>query len=133
MELRTILDWDIAPKLRGVPGVVEVNTQGGELKTYEVEVDSEKLTGYHIPLRRVIEALQKNNANAGGAYLERSEQQSLIRGEGADRQPCRYRKHRCRKLANGNANSHQEHRSSAFCPDGASVDLQHRTAKGRSS
>jgi len=82
MELRTILDWDIAPKLRGVPGVVEVNTQGGELKTYEVEVDSEKLTGYHIPLRRVIEALQKNNANAGGAYLERSEQQSLIRGEG---------------------------------------------------
>jgi len=82
MELRTILDWDIAPTLRGVPGVVEVNTQGGELKTYEVEVDSEKLTAYHIPLHRVIEALEKNNANAGGAYLERSEQQSLIRGEG---------------------------------------------------
>jgi cobalt-zinc-cadmium resistance protein CzcA len=82
MELRTILDWDVAPKLRGVPGVVEVNTQGGELKTYEVEVDSEKMTGYHIPLHRVIEALQKNNANAGGAYLERHEQQSLIRGEG---------------------------------------------------
>jgi cobalt-zinc-cadmium resistance protein CzcA len=50
MDLRTILDWQIAPKLRGVPGVVEVNTQGGELKTYEVEVDSDKLTGYHIPL-----------------------------------------------------------------------------------
>ena len=82
MELRTILDWDIAPKLRSVPGIVEVNSQGGELKTYEVEVDSDKLTGYHIPLRRVIEALSKNNANAGGAYLERSEQQSLIRGEG---------------------------------------------------
>uniref|UniRef100_E6PXX6 Cobalt-zinc-cadmium resistance protein CzcA (Cation efflux system protein CzcA) n=1 Tax=mine drainage metagenome TaxID=410659 RepID=E6PXX6_9ZZZZ len=82
MELRTILDWDIAPKLRGVPGVVEVNTQGGELKTYEVQVDSDKLTGYHIPLRRVLEALSKNNANAGGAYLEHSEQQSLIRGEG---------------------------------------------------
>ncbi|HLH36329.1 MAG TPA: CusA/CzcA family heavy metal efflux RND transporter [Alloacidobacterium sp.] len=82
MELRSILDWDIAPKLRGVPGVVEVNTQGGELKTYEVEVDNEKMTGYHIPLRRVIEALSTNNANAGGAYLERSEQQSLIRGEG---------------------------------------------------
>jgi heavy metal efflux system protein len=82
MELRTILDWDIAPKLRGVEGVVEVNTQGGDLKTYEVEVDSDKLTGYHFALRRVIEALEKNNANAGGAYLERSEQQSLIRGEG---------------------------------------------------
>lgn len=82
MELRTILDWDIAPKLRRVPGVVEVNGQGGEVKTYEIEVDSDKLTGYHIPLRRVIEALSKNNANAGGAYLEHSEQQSLIRGEG---------------------------------------------------
>ena len=82
MELRSILDWDIAPKLRRVPGIVEVNSQGGELKTYEVAVDSDKLTGYHIPLRRVIEALSKNNANAGGAYLERSEQQSLIRGEG---------------------------------------------------
>jgi cobalt-zinc-cadmium resistance protein CzcA len=81
MELRSILDWDIAPKLRLVPGIVEVNSQGGELKTYEVEVDSDKLTGYHIPLERVIEALSKNNANAGGAYLERSEQQSLIRGE----------------------------------------------------
>ncbi len=82
MELRTILDWDIAPKLRGIPGIVEVNSQGGELKTYEVEVDNDKLTGYHVPLRHVIEALSKNNANAGGAYLEHSEQQSLIRGEG---------------------------------------------------
>jgi len=82
MELRTILDWDIAPKLRQVPGIVEVNSQGGELKTYQVAVDNDKLTGYHIPLRRVIEALSKNNANSGGAYIEHSEQQSLIRGEG---------------------------------------------------
>lgn len=82
MELRTILDWNIAPKMRLVPGVVEVNSQGGELKTYQVEVDNEKLASYHLPLSRVIEALGKNNANAGGAYLEHSEQQSLIRGEG---------------------------------------------------
>lgn len=82
MDLRTILEWDIAPKLRRVPGIVEVNSHGGELKTYEVAVDSDKLNGYHIPLRRVIEALSKNNANAGGAYLEHAEQQSLIRGEG---------------------------------------------------
>lgn len=81
MELRTILDWDIAPKLRTVPGIVEVNSQGGELKTYEVQVDYDKLTSYHIRLERVIAALQSNNANAGGAYLEHFEQQSLIRGE----------------------------------------------------
>ncbi|QEE30480.1 efflux RND transporter permease subunit [Terriglobus albidus] len=82
MELRSILDWQIAPKLRLVPGIVEVNSHGGELKTYEVEVDNDKLASYHVTLGRVIEALSKNNANAGGAYLEHYEQQSLIRGEG---------------------------------------------------
>jgi cobalt-zinc-cadmium resistance protein CzcA len=81
MELRSILDWQIAPKLRTVPGIVEVNTHGGELKTYEVQVDSDRLMSYRIPLSRILEALERNNANAGGAYLERSEQQSLIRGE----------------------------------------------------
>ncbi|MEK7751030.1 MAG: CusA/CzcA family heavy metal efflux RND transporter, partial [Acidobacteriota bacterium] len=81
MELRSILDWEIAPKLRTTPGIVEVNTHGGELKTYEVQLDNDKLTAYHITLRRVLEALERNNANAGGAYLERIEQQSLIRGE----------------------------------------------------
>jgi cobalt-zinc-cadmium resistance protein CzcA len=81
MELRSILDWDIAPKLRTVPGIVEVNAHGGELKTYEVQVDADKLMAYRISLRNVMDALERNNANAGGAYLERSEQQSLIRGE----------------------------------------------------
>jgi heavy metal efflux system protein len=81
MELRSILDWEIAPQLRSTPGIVEVNTHGGELKTYQVEVDNDKLTAYHITLGRVLEALERNNANAGGAYLERVEQQSLIRGE----------------------------------------------------
>lgn len=82
MELRSILDWSIAPKLRLVPGVVEVNSHGGELKTYEVTVDNDKLASYRITLDRVMEALAKNNSNAGGAYLEHFEQQSLIRGEG---------------------------------------------------
>jgi cobalt-zinc-cadmium resistance protein CzcA len=81
MELRSILDWEITPKLRSTPGIVEVNSHGGELKTYEVEVDNDKLAAYHITLRRVLEALERNNANAGGASLERVEQQFLIRGE----------------------------------------------------
>ncbi|WP_321476148.1 CusA/CzcA family heavy metal efflux RND transporter [uncultured Paludibaculum sp.] len=81
MELRSILDWDIGPKLRSVPGIVEVNTHGGELKTYEIQVDSNKLMAYHVPLEKLISSLEKNNANAGGAYLERLEEQSLIRGE----------------------------------------------------
>ena len=81
MNLRSILDWDITPKLRTVPGIVEVNPHGGELKTYEVQVDADKLMAYRVSLSKVIDALGQNNANAGGAYLERSEQQSLIRGE----------------------------------------------------
>ncbi len=83
MELRSILDWDIAPKLRSVPGVVEVNTHGGELKTYEVQVNSDKMNAYRIPLSTILHALEESNGNAGGAYLERQGQlQSLIRGEG---------------------------------------------------
>ncbi|HSR50855.1 MAG TPA: CusA/CzcA family heavy metal efflux RND transporter [Acidobacteriota bacterium] len=82
MELRSILDWDIAYKLRSVPGVVEVNSFGGELKTYEVQVDADALVSHAIPLKQVFRALESNNANAGGAYLVKNQEQQLIRGEG---------------------------------------------------
>ncbi len=82
MELRSILEWDIAFKLKSVPGVVEVNTYGRELKTYEVQLDAAKLVAYNVPLSQVFEALERNNANAGGAYIERAQEQYLIRGEG---------------------------------------------------
>ncbi len=82
MDLRSVLDWDIAFKLRSVPGVVEVNSYGGELKTYEVQLDPDKLVALNIPLDRVFEALERNNANAGGASIERAQEQYLIRGEG---------------------------------------------------
>lgn len=82
MDLRSILEWDIAFKLRSVPGVVEVNSYGGELKTYEVQIDPDKLVSYNISLETVFEALEGNNANAGGAYIERAQEQYVIRGEG---------------------------------------------------
>jgi len=82
MELRSILEWDIAFKLKSVPGVVEVNTYGGELKTYEVELNAEKLVSYNLSIDQVFESLEKNNSNAGGAYIERNQEQYLIRGEG---------------------------------------------------
>ncbi len=81
-ELRTILDWQIAFQLRGVPGVIEVNTFGGELKTYEVQVDPDALLNYKIPLTRVFDALRRNNSNAGGGYIVHQEEQRIIRGEG---------------------------------------------------
>ncbi len=81
-ELRTILDWQIAFQLRSVPGVIEVNTFGGELKTYEVQIDPDALLNYRIPLNRVFEALRQNNANAGGGYIVHHEEQQIIRAEG---------------------------------------------------
>lgn len=82
MELRSILDWDIAFKLRSVPGVVEVNSYGGELKAYEVQLDADKLVSYNLSLEQVFEALEQNNSNCGGAYIERRQEQVVIRGEG---------------------------------------------------
>jgi heavy metal efflux system protein len=82
MELRSILDWDIGFKLRSVPGVVEVNGFGGELKTYEVQIDPDKLVSYNVSLAQVFTALEENNRNAGGAYIEKAQEQYVIRGEG---------------------------------------------------
>lgn len=82
MELRSILDWQIAFQLRGVPGVTEVNTFGGELKTYEVQVDINRLLNFNVPLQRVFAALEQNNANSGGGYIVHGPEQRLVRGEG---------------------------------------------------
>ncbi|TCZ64422.1 efflux RND transporter permease subunit [Roseicella aquatilis] len=82
MELRTILDWQIAPRLRQVPGVIEVNANGGELKTYEVQVAADALTRYGLSLAEVFAAIERNNGARGGATLERNGEQAVIRGEG---------------------------------------------------
>ncbi len=82
MELRTILDWFVAYQLKSVPGVVEVNTFGGELKTYEVQPDPRALRAHKLPLSEIFDALERNNRNVGGAYLIRNREQVVIRGEG---------------------------------------------------
>jgi cobalt-zinc-cadmium resistance protein CzcA len=82
MDLRSILDWDIAPQLRAIPGVVEVNAYGGEQKTYAVLLDASRLASYNIPLSKVFEALERNNFNSGGGYIEHNQEQYIIRGEG---------------------------------------------------
>jgi cobalt-zinc-cadmium resistance protein CzcA len=81
-ELRTILDWTIKPQLRTIPGVIEVNSFGGQEKQYEVLLDPNKLVSYRITLKEIFEALERNNANVGGAYIERHGEQQLIRGVG---------------------------------------------------
>ena len=82
MELRTIQDWLIRPRLLTTPGVIEVNSFGGFVKQYQVQVDPKKLVTYDITLRQVFDALAANNANAGGQYIEHASEQYLIRGIG---------------------------------------------------
>ena len=82
MELRTLLDWFVAYELRAVPGVVEVNSFGGELKTYEVEVLPDRLRALQVSLNDLFEALERNNSTAGGGYIVRAGEQLLVRGEG---------------------------------------------------
>jgi cobalt-zinc-cadmium resistance protein CzcA len=82
MELRSILDWQIAPRLKEVPGVVEVNSFGGELKTYEVQLRPDALVAYAIKLEDVFRALEHNNLSAGGGYIIRNGEQQVIRGSG---------------------------------------------------
>ncbi|HMC82922.1 MAG TPA: efflux RND transporter permease subunit, partial [Candidatus Polarisedimenticolia bacterium] len=82
MELRTILDWDIAYRLRSVPGVVEVNTWGGQAKQYQVLVDPARLLAYRLTLPQVFEAVERNNLNRGGGIIEKGGEAYVIRGEG---------------------------------------------------
>ncbi|MDY7091617.1 MAG: CusA/CzcA family heavy metal efflux RND transporter [Acidobacteriota bacterium] len=82
MELRTILDWYINVQLRSVPGIVEVNSFGGELKTYQVTLEPDRLVSYGLSVGDVFAAVEANNRNVGGGYIARGGEQYLIRGEG---------------------------------------------------
>ena len=81
MELRTLLEWDIGRRLRSVPGVVEVNIWGGREKQFQVMVDPQRLLAVKLSLKDVYEALERNNALAGGGYIVHEREQFLIRGE----------------------------------------------------
>lgn len=82
MELRTMLDWTVNYQLRSVPGVVEVNSFGGELKTLQVTVAPDRLLSYGLSITDVFEAVSANNRNVGGGYIEHHGEQYLVRGEG---------------------------------------------------
>jgi cobalt-zinc-cadmium resistance protein CzcA len=80
MELRDVLEWQVAPHLRQVAGVVEVNAFGGELRTYEVQVRPDALDARGLVLADVYEALERNNENVGGGYIRKDREQMLVRG-----------------------------------------------------
>ena len=80
MELRSIADWVVRPRLLGVSGVSQVMIIGGETKQYQVLVDPAKLADYKLTLEQVTEAVGASNANASGGFLERPNEEFLIRG-----------------------------------------------------
>ncbi|MGE5663182.1 MAG: efflux RND transporter permease subunit, partial [Deltaproteobacteria bacterium] len=82
MELRTIQDYLVAPQFRPIPGVNEVNSFGGFVKQYQVLVRPDALLKYDLSLREVVEALEKNNANAAGGFIVRGWEQTYVRGLG---------------------------------------------------
>lgn len=80
MDLRTMLEWDVAPRLREVPGVVDVNSHGGAFKTFEVRPDPKQLIRYKVSLEELYDRLQANNATIGGGYLIHQGEQRFVRG-----------------------------------------------------
>jgi cobalt-zinc-cadmium resistance protein CzcA len=81
-DLRTIMDWQIAPQLRTVPGIAEVNVADGNVKQYQVVADPMRLQAHGLGVHDLIEALQSNNQNAGGGVVDAGGERTLIRSVG---------------------------------------------------
>lgn len=79
---RTVQDWVVRPLLRSIPGVAEINSQGGYVKQYQAQVDPGRLRHYNLSLAQVVQAIAANNSNASGGILPQVTEQYLIRGVG---------------------------------------------------
>ncbi len=81
-ELRTIQDWIIIPQLQGIKGIAEVSTWGGSVKQYEIVVNPNQMNSTGVTITEIFDALEKNNQNTGGAYIEKDQYAYFIRGVG---------------------------------------------------
>ena len=81
-ERRIVQDWIVRPLLRGIPGVAEINSQGGYIKQYQALVNPDRMRYYHLTLQEIYQSLARNNANSGGGVLPHYAEQYLIRGVG---------------------------------------------------
>ena len=82
MELRTMQDWIVARQLNGTPGIAEINSFGGKLKQYEVAINPARLKAMGVTVPDIFNALEKNNQNTGGAYIDKKPNAYFIRGVG---------------------------------------------------
>ncbi len=81
-QLRTLLDWEIVPRLRGIPGIIEVNTMGGDLKQYQIVVQPDLMAAYNLTIRELTTTLQRSNAVVSGGYLDRGAEAFTLRAVG---------------------------------------------------
>jgi cobalt-zinc-cadmium resistance protein CzcA len=100
-DLRTIQDWIVRRQLLGVEGVADVSSFGGKLKQYEVAVDAFKLQSYNISISDVFNALNQNNQNTGGAYIEKGPNVLFIRTDGLAKSISDIENITIKNLANG--------------------------------
>ena len=84
-DLRTMQDWIVSRQMAMVPGVVEINAVGGKIKQYEVAISPDELKAIGLTIIDVYNALEANNQNTGGAYIEKDHYANFIRGEGLAR------------------------------------------------
>lgn len=82
MELKSLQDWFIKPRLLTVEGVAEINTSGGFEKQFHIQPDPKKMATYGIHFDDIVEALEKVNKNVGGGYVEQTAEQFLVQGIG---------------------------------------------------
>lgn len=81
MALRSLLEWDIAPRLRGVSGITEINSHGGYYKSFEVSPNPDRLQSLDISLAELFRVLEENNLTTGGGYVVHFNEQRFIRGQ----------------------------------------------------
>jgi heavy metal efflux system protein len=81
-QRRIVQDWVLRPLLRSIPGVAEINSQGGYVRQYQVLVNPERLRHYNLSVQQIVQSVSSNNANAGGGILPQATEQYLIRGVG---------------------------------------------------
>ncbi|MBP9162466.1 MAG: efflux RND transporter permease subunit, partial [Leptospiraceae bacterium] len=82
MQLRTYLDWELSKKIKSVPGVIEVNSVGGEVKEYQIVIDPRNLVAYNLTLSKIYENIRTANKDTGGGYIIDGDEQMVIRGQG---------------------------------------------------
>lgn len=82
MELRTYIDWELSKQIKSIPGVIEVNSIGGEVKEYHIMIDPRKLVAYKLTISEIFANLKAANINTGGGYIIKGKDQIVIRGVG---------------------------------------------------